>query len=146
MFAKGHTAHRRGRQSGFRFNGDGQVKVSKIDSNFHSISARSSMKTIMIGAFALASAVPAVAQTTPAADPHAGHFQAQSAAPQGQQHKGHAMSMDEMHKDMVAMHKDMAVMQKHCQEMMKHHGMDHGAKSGTPTAPAPQDHKDHKGQ
>lgn len=104
------------------------------------------MKTIIIGAFALAFAVPAVAQTAPAADPHAGHAQAPAAAPHGQQHQDHAKHMAAMHKDMAAMHKDMSAMHKHCQEMMKQHGMDHGAKSGTSTAPAPQGHEDHKGQ
>lgn len=110
------------------------------------------MKTIIISAFALAFAVPAVAQTASAADPHAGHAQAQAAAPQGQ-HQDHAKhmatmptDMAAMHKDMAAMHKDMSAMHKHCQEMMKQHGMDHGAKSGTSTAPTPQGHKDHKGQ
>lgn len=92
-----------------------------------------------------------MAQTPPAADPHASH--AQTAAPQGQQHQDHAKqmatmptSMTAMHKDMAAMHKDMAAMHKHCEEMMMQHGKDHGAKSGTSTAPAPQDHKDHKAQ
>ena len=97
------------------------------------------MKTIIVGAFALAFAVPVMAQTAPTADPHAGHAQAEAAAPQGQQHQDHTKHMAEMHKDMAAMH-------KHCQEMMKQHGMDHGAKSGTATAPAAQGHKDHKGQ
>lgn len=105
------------------------------------------MKTIIISAFALAFAVPALAQTAPAVDPHAGHAQGQAAA-QGQQHKDHAMPMDmaAMHKDMAAMHKDMAAMHKHCQEMMKHHGKDHGAKSGKSAAPAAQGHEGHKGQ
>lgn len=85
------------------------------------------MKTIIISAFALAFAVPALAQTAPAVDPHAGHAQAQTAAPQSEQHKGHAMPMD-----MAAMHKDMAAMHKQCQEMMKQHGKGHGVKSDTP--------------
>ena len=97
------------------------------------------MKTIIIGALALAFAVPVMAQTAPTADPHAGHAQAQTAASQSQQHQDHA-------KHMAAMHKDMAEMHKHCQEMMKQHGKGHGAKSGTSTAPAPQGHEDHKGQ
>ena len=41
---------------------------------------------ILIGAIALAFAVPAVAQTAPAADPHAGHAQQQ--AVDHSQHKG----------------------------------------------------------
>ncbi|WP_118858322.1 hypothetical protein [Sphingomonas mesophila] len=94
------------------------------------------MKTIIIGAFALAFAVPAVAQTAPTADPHAGHTQGQTAAPQTQQHQDHAQHMAAMHKDMAAMH-------KHCQEMMKQHGKDRGAKPGT--APASKSHEDHKG-
>lgn len=89
------------------------------------------MKTIIIGAFALAFAVPATAQTAPAADPHGGHAQPQSAAAQGQQHQDHAKHMEEMH--------------KRCQEMMKHHGKDHGAKSGS-KAPAADAHEGHKGQ
>lgn len=97
------------------------------------------MKTIIISAFALAFAGTAVAQTAPAANPHAGHAQTQAANPQGQQHQGHAM-------DMAAMHKDMAAMHKHCQEMMKQHGMGHGAKPGSSTAPAPQGHEGHMGQ
>lgn len=111
------------------------------------------MKTIIIGAFALAFAGPAMAQTAPAANPHVGHAQDQAAPPQGQQHQDHAKhmaamptSMAAMHKDMAAMHKDMAAMHKHCQEMMKQHGKAHGAESGTSTAPAPQGHKDHKGR
>ena len=80
------------------------------------------MKTFIFGAFALALAVPAAAQTTPATDPHAGHGQHQAASgQQGQQHQDHAKKMEEMH--------------KHCQEMMKHHGkMDHGAKPGATSA------------
>ena len=89
------------------------------------------MKTIIFGAFALALAVPAAAQTTPAADPHAGHAQHQAAAgQQGQQHQDHAKKMEEMHKQ--------------CQEMMKHHGkMDHGAKPGAANAPAAGGHAGH---
>ena len=90
------------------------------------------MKTIIIGALALAFAVPVMAQTAPTADPHAGHAQAQTAASHSQQHQDHAKHMAEMH--------------KHCQEMMNQHGKGHGAKSGTSTAPAPQGHEDHKGQ
>lgn len=83
---------------------------------------------MIIGALALALAVPAVAQKAPATDPHAGHAQHQAVAQQGQQHQGHAkQSMDEMH--------------KHCQEMMKHHGKEHGAKSGT--TPAAGGHEGH---
>lgn len=36
------------------------------------------MKTLIFSAFALALAVPAAAQTTPATDPHAGHAQHQA--------------------------------------------------------------------
>lgn len=89
------------------------------------------MKTIIFGAFALALAVPAAAQTTPATDPHAGHGQQQPSAKQGQQHQDHAKHMEEMH--------------KHCQEMMKHHGKGHDAKPGT-TPPAADNHEGHKGQ
>jgi type IV secretory pathway VirB6-like protein len=90
------------------------------------------MKTIIFGAFALAFAVPAAAQTTPAADPHAGHAQHQAAGKQGQQHQDHAKQMAEMH--------------KHCQEMMKHHGkMDHGARPSAPGAAAAGDHAGHHG-
>ena len=89
------------------------------------------MKTIIFGAFALALAVPAAAQTAPATDPHAGHAQHQAAAAQkGQQHQDHAKNMEEMH--------------KHCQEMMKHHGkMDLGAKPGATSAPATGGHAGH---
>jgi hypothetical protein len=90
------------------------------------------MKTIIFGAFALALAVPAAAQTAPATDPHADHAQHQAAAAgqQGQQHQDHAKNMEEMH--------------KHCQEMMKHHGkMDHGAKPGATGAPAAGGHAGH---
>ncbi len=104
------------------------------------------MKTIIIGAFALASAGTAVAQTAPAANPHADHAQAQAPTPQGEHHQDHAKDMAAMHKDMAVMHKDMAAMHKHCQEMMKQHGMNHGAKSGTSAAPSPQGHEGHKGQ
>lgn len=111
------------------------------------------MKTMIIGALAIAFAGAAVAQTVPAVNPHAGHAQGQAAAPQGQQHLDHAKrmaamptSMTAMHKDMAAMHKDMAAMHKHCQEMMKQHGKAHGAKSGTSDAPVVSAHKDHKGQ
>lgn len=90
------------------------------------------MKTL-IGAIALTFAVPALAQTAPAADPHAGHAQHQAAGQKGaQQHQDHAKQMAEMH--------------KHCQEMMKHHGkMDHGAKPGATGSPAPGAHTGHHG-
>lgn len=88
------------------------------------------MKTIFLGAFALALAVPAAAQTAPAADPHAAHAQHQASAQKGQQHEGHAKNMEDMH--------------KHCQEMMKQHGkMDHGAKPGATSAPASGGHAGH---
>ena len=88
------------------------------------------MKTIIFGAFALAIAVPASAQTAPAADPHAGHAQHQAAGHQGHQHQDHAKHVEEMH--------------KHCQEMMKHHGkMDHDAKPAATGAPAASGHSGH---
>ena len=90
------------------------------------------MKTIIFGALALAFAVPASAQTAPAADPHAGHAQHQAAGQKGQQHQDHAKHMEEMH--------------KHCQEMMKHHGkMDHGSKPAATSAPAAGGHAGHHG-
>ena len=88
------------------------------------------MKTIIFGAFALALAVPATAQTASATDPHAGHAQHQAAGQKDQQHQDHAKKMEEMH--------------KHCQEMMKQHGkMDHGAKPGSANAPASGGHAGH---
>lgn len=111
------------------------------------------MKTIIISAFALAFAGTAVAQTAPAANPHAGHAQSQASSPQGAQHQDRAKhmaamptSMAAMHNDMAVMHKDMAAMHKHCQAMMSQHGMAHGAKPGASKAPADPAHQDHKGQ
>lgn len=91
------------------------------------------MKTIIIGALALALAAPATAQAVaPAVDPHAGHAQHQAAGQKGaEQHRDHSKHMAEMH--------------KHCQEMMKHHGKDLGAKSGATTAPAAGAHSGHHG-
>ena len=88
------------------------------------------MKTIIFGAFALSLAVPAAAQSAPAADPHAGHAQHQAAGQQSQQHQDHAKKMAEMH--------------KHCEEMMKDHAkMDHGAKPAASNAPASGGHAGH---
>ena len=88
------------------------------------------MKSIIFGAFALALAVPAAAQSAPAADPHAEHAQHQAAGQQGQQHQDHAKNMEEMHKK--------------CEEMMKHHAkMDHGAKSSETGANSAGGHDGH---
>ena len=86
------------------------------------------MKTL-IGAIALTLAVPAFAQTAPAADPHAQHKGMDQSQHQGMDHSKHqdqAKHMEEMH--------------KHCQEMMKHHGKDHGAKTGETGAKADGGH------
>ena len=89
------------------------------------------MKTL-IGAIALTLAVPAFAQTAPAADPHAQHKGMDQSQHQGMDHSKHqdqAKHMEEMH--------------KHCQEMMKHHGKDHGAKTGESGTRADGGHSRH---
>ena len=81
------------------------------------------MKTLA-GALALAFALPATAQTAPAADPHAGHAQ------HGKM--DHAKMMEKC-KDPTAS----AEMKAHCAEMMKHHGQHHPALA-QPEAKQPQ--------
>ena len=77
------------------------------------------MKTMIFGALALALAVPAAAQTAPAADPHAGHPQPAKG------HEGHKMDCKEC-----------------CEKMKQHHGkMDH-QKQGE-KKPASADHEAH---
>ena len=58
---------------------------------------------MIIGAIAFTLAVPAIAQTAPATNPHAGHSVSQ--APQDGPHGKHSMA--DMHKS--------------CRDMMKHH-------------------------
>lgn len=71
---------------------------------------------IVLGALALALAVPAAAQTAPAANPHAGHGQ-------HGQHGGdmaghdHAKMMEECKKALAA-----GKCKEHCEAMMKQHG------------------------
>ena len=79
---------------------------------------------IFIGALALILAVPAAAQTAPAADPHAGHAQHQQNQQGGQQGHDHARMMDECKKAMAD-----GKCKEHCQAMMKPHG-------AVPAAPA----------
>lgn len=89
------------------------------------------MKTL-IGALALAFAVPAAAQSAPAADPHAGHAQhQQQTANAPAQHGGadHARMMEKC-KDPNAsaeMKAHCAEMKAHCAEMMKKHGQHQAA-------------------
>jgi len=72
------------------------------------------MKTF-IGAFALILAVPALGQTVPASDPHAGHAQHQQSG--GQQDHDHAKMMDECKKAMAE-----GKRKEHCEAMMQQHG------------------------
>ena len=72
------------------------------------------MKTF-IGAFALILAVPALGQTAPAIDPHAGHAQHRQVGVQ--QGHDHAKMMDECKKAMTE-----GKCKEHCEAMMKRHG------------------------
>ncbi len=87
------------------------------------------MKTIIFSAFALALAVPAAAQTAPAADPQAGHAQHQ-----GMDHSQHMQGKHDC--------------KEHCEKMKQSGGkmecMDKkgDAKSG---APASGEHQGHEG-
>lgn len=91
------------------------------------------MKTLF-AALALAAALPAAAQTAPAAaaDPHAGHGQHHTAPSDAQAQMDHARMM-EMCKDPKAS----AEMRAHCAEMMKHHGHQQAAPAEG-QAPQPQ--------
>lgn len=88
------------------------------------------MKTLF-GALALALAVPAAAQSVPAADPHAGHAQHQQTASAAAQHgKVDHASMMEKCKDPKASAEakaECAKMMAHCAEMMKQHGQHQAA-------------------
>ena len=94
------------------------------------------MKTVL-GALALTLALPALAQTAPATDPHAGHAQHGQHHGAGKQdapaQHDHAKMMIECEKAVAQGKRD-----KHCEAMMKQHGT-------APAAPAakPDGHPGH---
>jgi hypothetical protein len=90
------------------------------------------MKTLF-GALALILAVPAVAQSVPATNPHAGHTQhKQSQQGGGQQTDDHAKMMDDCKKAMAD-----GKCEEHCKAMMEKHAA--AAKAAT----APEAHAGH---
>lgn len=91
------------------------------------------MKTLF-GALALVLALPAAAQTSPVAHPHAAHAQhQQQTAPASTHGKMDHAKMMEKCKDPNAS----AEMKAHCAEMMKHHGQ-HQAAPAQPQSPHAQ--------
>jgi hypothetical protein len=94
-----------------------------------------------LGALALVIAIPAVGQTAPAADPHAGHAQparSTQAAPAVDPHAGHA-GID--HAQMMKKCTDPSAsteVKAHCAAMMKMHGPQ------VPASPKPKtEHEGH---